>query len=90
MLPVCERPGGGGRLGAGRFREGNGEIHHHPRYWTIRRLADPHRREPLHRLPAPTLGISLGKYNAGKYNAANIELGFGTQGILNVGYSRKF
>jgi len=55
MLPVCERPGGGGRLGAGRFREGNGEIHHHPRHWTIRRLADPHRREPLHRLPAPTL-----------------------------------
>ena len=31
------------------------------------------------------LGISLGKDNA-----ANIELGFGTQGILNVGYSRKF
>jgi len=65
-------------------------FHHHPRHWTIRRLADPHRREPLHRLPAPALGISLGKYNAGKYNAANIELGFGTQGILNVGYSRKF
>lgn len=31
------------------------------------------------------LGVSLGKDNA-----ANIELGFGTQGILNVGYSRKF
>jgi len=30
-------------------------------------------------------GISLGKDNV-----ANIELGFGTQGILNVGYSRKF
>lgn len=31
------------------------------------------------------LGISLGKDNN-----ANIELGFGTQGILKVGYSRRF
>ena len=31
------------------------------------------------------LGISLGDDNN-----ANLELGFGTQGILNVGYSRKF
>lgn len=31
------------------------------------------------------LGISLGKNNA-----ANFEIGFGTQGLLNVGYSRKF
>ena len=31
------------------------------------------------------IGLSVGKDNA-----ANFELGFGTQGILNVGYSLKF
>lgn len=31
------------------------------------------------------LGVTLGKHNNG-----NIEIGYGTQGILNVGYSRRF
>lgn len=42
----------------------------------------------LHFAPASHitfLGISLGNDNN-----ANFELGFGTQGVLNVGYSRKF
>lgn len=38
----------------------------------------------------PALQINFIGFRVGKHNAANIELGFGTQGILNVGYSRKF
>lgn len=38
----------------------------------------------------PALQINFIGFRVGKHNAANIELGFGTQRILNVGYSRKF
>lgn len=39
---------------------------------------------------APNFHITLVGISLGKKNAANIELGFGTQGILNFGYAYKF
>lgn len=38
----------------------------------------------------PSSHITFFGISVGKDNAANFELGFGTQGILNVGYSLKF
>ena len=38
----------------------------------------------------PSTHITLFGVSLGKDNAANIELGIGTQGFLNVGYSRRF
>lgn len=39
---------------------------------------------------SPALQINFIGFRVGKHNAANIELGFSTQGILNVGCSRKY
>jgi hypothetical protein len=38
----------------------------------------------------PSSHITFFGISVGKDNAANFELGFGTQGILNMGYSLKF
>lgn len=38
----------------------------------------------------PSTHITLFGVSLGKDNAANFELGIGTQGLLNVGYSRRF
>lgn len=38
----------------------------------------------------PSTHITLFGVSLGKDNAANFELGIGTQGFLNVGYSRRF
>jgi len=38
----------------------------------------------------PSSHVTFFGISVGKDNAANFELGFGTQGILNVGYSHKF
>ena len=39
---------------------------------------------------APSTHITLLGVSLGKDNRANFELGFGTQGLFNVGYSRRF
>ena len=52
LLPLCQRLDGGAGSGAGRVPEGNGNLQGLPSLRPLRRLADPHRREPLHRLPA--------------------------------------
>jgi hypothetical protein len=38
----------------------------------------------------PSTHVTFVGVSVGKDNAANFELGFGTQGLLNVGYSHRF